>query len=200
MRQLLACSLRISAQNITNQTNALLLSIWSSQAQSVASSFGITAVVANLGLSLSAVDNIINHGSIMSAGNLNLTAGGSIINQTQSAAQALMSAQAITALSGVGNFVTSGLITANTGNINLLASLDRSLTLNNQNGTITALAGQLNIGSREYTPNAIIDVITSGGNLAAQSVNCTSQNGTTDVSVHSTVSRVFGELFGTSLT
>lgn len=174
----------ISAQNITNQTTGVLTSVLSNQAQLIASTHGIEALVSNLNLSLTAVHDIINHGSISSSGNLNLTAGGSIVNQSMAATQALMSAQSINAFTNAGNFVNSGLITANVGNINLLSALDRTLSLNNQGGVISAI-GALNIGSLTCPPGSVLDVIVRGGDLTGETLNITSPWGKSDVAVQS---------------
>src|SRR5262249_2971794 len=65
----------IAATNIMNQQSAMLTSILPQGGLP-----GYANAISNLNLSLSAINNIVNAGTIASAGTLSMTAGGSIIN------------------------------------------------------------------------------------------------------------------------
>lgn len=70
----------MEATNIINNASGLLSTVLPSGGLP-----GITGALSNVSLSLKASENIVNSGTISSAGNLNLTAGGSIINADKGA-------------------------------------------------------------------------------------------------------------------
>ena len=126
----------ISANNITNLPGGLISSVLPS-----ASIAGVSNPIANLHLQLSAVQNFVYYGTISSSGNLNISAGSSIINglaQGGNAAQALMQALGNLNLQAAMNL---GLLNAQTGTVSVLAA-----QLVNS-GIIQALSGSVSIGS-----------------------------------------------------
>ncbi|MBY0359099.1 MAG: hypothetical protein K2W82_13940, partial [Candidatus Obscuribacterales bacterium] len=107
----------ISALNILNNQSGLITT-------TLPTSLGIdlSQYSSVLNLSLSAINNIINSGSITSSGNLALAAGGSIQNimANPGAAMPVMQAMGDVALNSA-NIINSGLIAATTGNINVIS-------------------------------------------------------------------------------
>ena len=146
---------------------------------------GLIAALNGLSLNISATGNIINAGTISSANNLNLTAGGSIINalpQGYTGVQPVIQAmQNINLLTGTGNITNSGLINAG-ANVNIAAvTASQSLNLSNVLGTIQA-GSAINFRDASYTGTGNIDI--RGGNLISQVLNLNSGKGTVDVFVN----------------
>src|SRR4030095_6591641 len=73
----------INANNIFNNSGAILSSVLPSGGLA-----GYSNLVGSLNLTLNALHDIVNAGVISSSGNLNMNAGGSIINQTAATIQA----------------------------------------------------------------------------------------------------------------
>lgn len=168
----------VSANNIINQQGALLSSVLPA---SVAAT--MTSAMPQLNLSLSAVQNILNAGSITSSGSLNLNAGGSIVNALPSgitgARPVIQAMTGINMMAGSGQITNAGLIAAATGNINIAANFANSLAINNLSGTIEALAGAINVRDSSY--NGIASVSINGGNLLAKELNLHSGCGAVDI-------------------
>lgn len=100
-------------------------------------------------LNLSVAHDLNNNGQIFSGGNLNLAVGGALNNVSVTGSPAAsISAQNLNIISGSGNIVNSGLLSAvNTININTAAATT-DLIINNTAGTIAALEnGVLNLRS-----------------------------------------------------
>ncbi len=169
----------INALNINNQAGALLTSILPSGGLA-----GHASAIAGLNLTLNAVQNIINSGVIASAGNLTAAAAGSIINQLPGSS---IVAQNINLMSGIGNIINSGNISALVGNINITAANSQSILVNNTGGQMQALAGQINIRDARFNQKA--DLNLAGGNWIARELNLNSGQGSVSVDV--------GELLGT---
>ncbi len=158
----------ISAANIFNNSGAL-----------------ISTITANVptNLNLTAINNIVNAGQILSSGNLNLNAGGSIINTlpagitgAQPVMQAANNLSILTgASSAAAQIVNSGLITALAGNINIASQTPASILVNNTGGSILAQLGSVNVRDSLFTGK--YDFILNGGNLSSQVLNINSGNG-----------------------
>lgn len=162
---------KINALNIFNLAGGLITS------ETVSTS-------SHLSLSLSALQNIVNSGSIISSGNLSLAAGGSIANQPAagSGAQPLMQAfNNLNLSSGSGIIVNAGLISSLSNNINISSPSATNIIFNNAGGVLQAFNGTINF--RDASFNQANDLTVTGGNLSAQSVNFYSGQGTVSVDV-----------------
>jgi hypothetical protein len=152
----------ISAANIVNQAGAVITTVLPPTALA-----GVSGAVSRLDLSLSAVQNIINAGTISSSRTLNLNAGGSIVNAMASGVSgstpALFAQSGINIFTGSGNITNAGLIAAASGNINIASILSSNIAINNLGGTIQALAGAINIRDSSYASQANLSI--NGGNL-----------------------------------
>lgn len=132
----------IAAANIHNQQGGLLTTILPA-----AGLPGIVNVVSNLNLSLSALHNIINAGTISSAGNLSAVAGGAIVNALPAGTggtNPVMSAMGSMNLQAM-NIVNQGIMSAQLGSINAATA-----TLLNT-GVMQALAGNISIVNSLYS-------------------------------------------------
>lgn len=185
-----------AANNITNAQGALLSTMLPAGGLA-----GITSAVSNLNLSLTAVNNIINQGSIMSAGNLSMMAGGSITNALPAGLTGpspLM--QAMSNLNMQASTITnSGLMAATTGNINILATLNSTLAsstvaatlaaiqnndvlINNTNGVMQALNGVINVRDLAYVGKT--DIAFNGGDVLSPNLNIFSGTGNIHVNTN----------------
>jgi hypothetical protein len=169
-----------SAVNIINQPGALLSSILPA-----AGLPGIASAVSNLSLTLEALQDIINAGTISSAGNLSMSAGGAIVNQAT-----LSATDSVNLASTIGSIVNSGNITAFLGNINIATQLSQSiaanvaqaLNINNVGGTLSALNGTINI--RDALFAAKVDTNLLGGDWLARELSLHGGNGVLRANVH----------------
>lgn len=128
----------------------------------------VSGAVPNFSFVLNAAQNIFNSGTISSAGNLNLIAGNSVINQSLPTNTATMSAVANLSVVSPSLFNT-GNIAALTGNLNIGSMLARDLVINNMRGLLQAAQGQLNINTAPY--NAATNVLMSGGDVIARELS-----------------------------
>ena len=160
-----------------------------------------------LSLNLSAINNIINQGTIASAGNLTMTAGNSIVNALPSGISGLASIMAAQQLSmQAANIVNQGQIAAQLGTLNvmtsnlvnsgLMQSLSSSmniaslggnvLNINNLNGVLSA-ANELNLVTNATTFDISGNLLSKAnltvkdGALSGSSVNLVSPDGLIDV-------------------
>lgn len=138
-----------------------------------------------LNLSLFSNSDIVNSGSIVSSGNLTLTANGGIFN-TPSAGSSfqpiLQAGNDISLFSGAGNIVNAGLISAMNGNVNL-ATLSPSTNLNvlaNQ-GTFQSLNGAINLQAASNTGYG--DINANGGDWISKDLNFNGGGGTVTANV-----------------
>src|SRR5262249_3331298 len=148
-----------SATNIFNRQGALITTI----------SSNINGAISNLNLSLSALHDIVNSGTISSAGNLTLTAGGSIVNALPTgvtgAAPLLQAANSINLFTS--NLVNSGIIAASTGNINI-ASV-QNIAMSNVGGQLQAIMGSINVRDALFTGKS--DLTMLGGDFLSRELN-----------------------------
>ncbi len=160
-----------SAQNIYNQSTGVITSVASSES-------GWRNQVSNLGMTLNAVDNFMNAGQLISAGDLSLSAGGTLSNL--GSAQALMQAAGNVNLTSE-NIVNSGKIASLGGNVNFGTVTTTDLNINNLGGQILAQSGAVNLRSVDYFGTANTFLI--GGDVLSQSLNLNTGNGVTEVDV-----------------
>ncbi|MBX9771663.1 MAG: hypothetical protein K2X29_09845, partial [Candidatus Obscuribacterales bacterium] len=168
----------IAAQNITNNQSAILSTILPTALQA-----SLNPALMNLTLNLSAINNIVNAGTISSSANLNLYAGGSITNAGVNGATAVMQAMQnlnMTAMSG--QIQNSGVMAAMLGNINVQTATMANLTMNNTNGVMQALNGQINI--RNMMDIAKVNTTLTGGDYLSKQLNIYSGSGTADVNAN----------------
>ncbi len=165
-------SATISAANINNLQGALLSTILPTGGLP-----GFFSALTNLNLSLNAVNNIVNVGRILSAGNLTATAGGSITNTTAAVMRAVNS---VNLISQIGTFVNAGSVVSQTGNLNFsTGQLVRDMTINNLGGTLQALNGAINF--RDSSFSALSNLSITGGDFLSKELNLNSGQGTVDV-------------------
>jgi hypothetical protein len=165
----------LAAQNITNNQNAILSTILPATLQS-----SLNPALTSLTLNLSAINNIVNAGTISSSANLNLYAGGSITNALPPGATGMnpvmqaMQNLNITAMSGMVQ--NSGVMAAMLGNINVQTAQMANLTVNNINGIMQAMNGAINI--RDSLSMAKVNTMLTGGDYLAEQLNIYSGSGT----------------------
>ena len=168
-----------AATNIYNNRGALLTSVPSG------SGFMGTRFTGNdLSLSLTAVNDVVNAGTISSSGNLTLTAGRSIINALPAGVTGPNPLLQATNNIGVfaGNIANSGTIAASVGNVTFgTAGVARDLIVNNIGGQVFASAGAINFRDASYTSKGLTSVI--GGLLDGQSINFFGGNGAVKANV-----------------
>ncbi|MBX9685746.1 MAG: hypothetical protein K2X27_03530, partial [Candidatus Obscuribacterales bacterium] len=153
-----------SSANLYNTQGALLTSVipnggipgWSGG-----------ALVSNFSINFFTTNNIVNNGTISSAGNLAMIAGGSITN-TPAIQNAIN--PAITAMNSVNlqaaNIMNAGLISSATSNVNIATAVQNALATIQNSGTIAALNGTIFMGS-----NQVSNLLVNGsGDFLAQSI------------------------------
>src|SRR5262249_43301606 len=130
-----------SAANIYNSQGALLTSMLPRGGLA-----GVATAVKNLSLSLTARDDIVNAGTISSAGNLTLAAGRSIVNAPDAATQGQV--PLLQAVNNVNifsaNIVNSATVAASVGNVTLNCAALRDLMFDNTGGQVLAERGAIN--------------------------------------------------------
>jgi YVTN family beta-propeller protein len=169
----------ISASNIFNQPGGLISTVLPASGLP-----GYANAARNMNLSLIALNNIVNAGTITSSGHLSLTAGGAIVNALPAGtagAQPVM--QAMNDISLTANSITNaGLISSMTGNLNVQAMAASNLAINNANGSMQALAGKINLGDPLNTLKTNISV--TGGDFLSHELNVYSGDGTANIFVN----------------
>jgi hypothetical protein len=170
----------IAAQNITNSQAALISTILPTALQA-----SLNPAINNLSLNLSAINNIVNAGVISSSANLNLYAGGSIINslpQGASGPSPIMQAmQSLTMTAMSGQIQNYGVMQTMLGNINVQAAQTANLSINNLNGVMQALNGAINI--RDSLSIAKVNTNLTGGDFLSRQMNIYSGSGSVDIAV-----------------
>ncbi len=161
----------ISAANIFNSANALLTTMLPAGGLT-----GYPNAISNLNLNLTALTNIINAGTISSAGSLSASAGVSIVNALPTGASSstplLQACQNI--VLNTQQLTNAGFIESTMGNINIANSSASNLQVNASSGTIKALAGSINI-QNPIADNLRIDV--HGGDWLSQTLNISNSAG-----------------------
>lgn len=167
----------LRADNITNNAGASISS-------------GLNAeqggVVDNISLGLYANSNLSNFGSITSAGDITLSAGNNLNNGGHVVAQSNVNVLA-------PNVNNSGVISSVASNINIDSSIASNLSVNNINGTMSALNGAINLRSSDF--NDAFDTNVVGGDLLSRKVNLNAGQGTANLDVKA----LTGEVTATGL-
>lgn len=144
---------------------------------------GYSNAISNVNLTLSALNNIVNSGSITSSGNLNLVAGNSVINALPPGTTG--SAPVLQAVGDVnfnaGQIVNSGLISSLTGNVNFATQAQQSLLVDNGGGAIKALLGNINVRDPQFSGK--YDVNLAGGDWLSKQLNVNSGDGAVRLNV-----------------
>lgn len=167
-------SATFGAQNIFNQSTGVITSMTDGRV-------GGWNAVENLGMSLNAVDNLINEGRIISAGDLNLSAGGSITNAgLAGSAPALMQSMGNLNVWS-SNVVNSGVIASRGGNVNFNAANSAVMNINNLSGQIYSQSGVINLRDANYLGAANTNLF--GGDVFSRELNLNTGNGVTNVDV-----------------
>ncbi|HEY9789254.1 MAG TPA: hypothetical protein V6D22_02565, partial [Candidatus Obscuribacterales bacterium] len=156
----------INATNIFNNQGGLLSTVVPF------ASLGMVAGLSHVNLNLSALNDIMNAGTISSSGSLSLSAGGQIVNALPSGATgATPLVQAwkdvnLTALSG--NITNSGTILASIGNVNVLNAMN-DINWNGIGGTVSAPKGNINLHDANFTGSGNITL--NGGDWLSKQLN-----------------------------
>jgi hypothetical protein len=127
-------------------------------------------------LTLNALNNILNYGTIASSGDLSLNAGGSITNTGQATA-----AGDVNLYSYSGAMTNSGIVNAQAGNIHISSLATNNINLNNTGGTFLAPNGAINIRGANYSGSANINL--TGGDFLSQSLNLNDGGGSVNMNV-----------------
>ena len=137
--------------------------------------FNLPGVFSSAGLQINTSGNVLNHGTIFSGGNLAISAGGAITNQTLGNLQAQISAINLSLNTAQGSIINSGLIQASQS-MELSAALGKDLFIDNKNGLIEATGlvnavtklvseGTINIGNIQAPELANVRII--GGQISS---------------------------------
>ncbi len=172
----------INANNIYNQAGATLTTLLPQGGLPA----GMTSAVSNMNLTLNALGEIVNQGTISSAGNLTMSAGGNISNTTQAGSASLATMQAlgnVNLASGSGVMTNSGLISSLANNINVASVGANNILIHNYGGTLSALTGSINVRDSSFDLKKNISIL--GGDLLSQQVNAYSGTGITRMNVNS---------------
>ena len=133
------------------------------------------SIMSSTPLTITAVHDIVNNGQITSLASLTANAGGSIINQSIGATQALMSAQTLNLITGSGSIVNSGVLSAiNALNVNTQTAL-QNLTINNTSGLMQVFNGSINLRQSGYAGAANISLM--GGDWLSKQLNFSAGTG-----------------------
>ncbi|MBX9685779.1 MAG: hypothetical protein K2X27_03700 [Candidatus Obscuribacterales bacterium] len=136
----------------------------------------MTNAISNLSLSLTAANNIVNAGTISSAANLNLTADNTINNLG-----AITATQNIAATVASGILTNAGSIVSTAGNITIAGTAAQNILVNNTNGLIQSVLGNINIMTGAQTEKLAMQIV--GGDLQAAAINLSNLNGMVEVDV-----------------
>ena len=162
----------IGANNIYNYPGATITSILPAGGLA-----GYANAVSGFSFTLNAVNNIVNAGTINSAGNLNLIAGNSIVNALpvgSTAASPVM--QAMANLNMISPYIANaGNIASINNNINISSSVAQSILVNATGGSFSALNGSINV--RDTLFNSKFDTAIVGGDWLSRTFNINSGNG-----------------------
>ena len=145
----------------------------------------VTSHTPHISLTINALANIVNAGTILAGCDLTLSASGTVTNALPAGAHArapvIQAQNNINTVTGAGAITNAGVITALGGNFNIAAAgASQSINVTNTTGTIYA-ANAINLRDPSYTGSGNINI--SGGNLLSQEVNLYSGKGTVNTNV-----------------
>lgn len=162
----------ISANNIYNNRGALISTVVPEELLAQLSSSNYSQA---LSLSLNAVDQIVNAGTITSAANLSLSAN-KVTNASGSVNEPAVM-QAANNLNLTGNLVVnSGTISALSGNLNVASQAGHDLAVHNFNGLMEAKNGNMNV-TTDSSESQRLDINFYGGDMTAKQLSFTSTGG-----------------------
>lgn len=134
---------------------------------------GVIASLGHSNLTLNAVNDITNAGTIYSHGTLTLNAGNNISNYSGGVVHA---GSDVNLSAGSGVYQNNGQIIADTGNINFLSpSANANITLNGLNGALQALLGDINFRDSSY--QGLGNVTLNDGDFFSNNLNIYDGNG-----------------------
>lgn len=152
----------IQATNITNNAGSVISSV-------LPSTLSGGDFNQALNLDLRAAQNIVNAGQIVSAGDLTMAAGGSLINASKSSSQqaTLQATSNVNLITG--NLVNSGLITSTLNDININSILSKNLLMDNTGGSLVARNGVINFRDSTYIGQGNLSI--AGGDFISRAIN-----------------------------
>ncbi len=172
----------INAANVINNQGAVITTILPSSGLA-----GVPFAVSNLSLTFNIVNNFVNSGSVTSAANLNINAGGQILNGlpagTTGITPLMQAANSITLFSAAGLIANAGNINAVSGNINIASLINQGIMVNNIGGILQASMGQINFRDSSYGGTSNLALI--GGDILTKDLNLFSGSGIATVDIHS---------------
>lgn len=170
-------SASIVASQIYNNQSGLITSVLPSN---------VAAGAVPLSLTITALNTIINAGTISSAGSLSLSAP-TIVNALPTGVTGVAPLMQATANLSLATYslTNSGLIAATTGSVSLLppatsAQTTQTMLINNTGGTIQALLGSIKVGDPSNAINANLTL--SGGDWLSRTLNLNA--GTGSITAH----------------
>jgi hypothetical protein len=164
----------IAAANILNASGALISS-------NAFSEFGNQS--SNIDLNLRADSGVTNYGVIESSGALSLSAGTKIENHSGASVIASQNIKL-----NAPQIENGGMVSSTSGSVTLESPT--TLVINNTDGTIQAIAGDINLRSPEY--QGVYNTNISGGDLLSQKLNMYTGQGLTEVNVGQLTGEVTG--------
>ncbi len=148
----------------------------------------IPGAFASNGLVLNVARDVLNQGTITSAGTLSINSGGNIYNQSTAGMQALISAQTVNLMAGAATITNSGLITATANSLNMTTRAMQDLVINNAGGRLEALSGVINVRDSLFSGKYNLSI--SGGALSSKALNLYSGDGIVSVDVNNLLGTV----------
>ncbi|MBS1994864.1 MAG: hypothetical protein JSS86_01080 [Cyanobacteria bacterium SZAS LIN-2] len=136
-------------------------------------------------LALDAAKDFTNLGAISSSGKLAISAGGTLTNGVVGGTSAGGVRPTLTAVGDINlqapHIVNTGLVSSTAGNVTLGAAPGFDLSVNNSQGTISALSGAINVRDAAYT--GVSNSTFTGGDLLSKQLNLHAGGGTVNVNV-----------------
>lgn len=161
-----------SAQNIFN--NGILSTVLPSSLMA-----GLSSAVSALNLNLQAAQQIVNTGTISSAGSLSMLAGNSITNSG-----VLNAVNNLNLSVGAGGLINSGSIVSQMANINIASMVSQNLLVNNTNGSMSALLGNINMATNRASSTEKLLVEMIGGDYLSKELNVTNIDGAVETNIN----------------
>lgn len=121
-------------------------------------------------MSVFAMEDLTNNGSMSASGMLSVLAGGTLTNTGS-----MTGGQGVSLYSNAGQFTNSGQVVAQSGNVYLGAGSTSDLTFNNVGGSVTANQGSIYVRDLAFAAKNLTAL--SGGNFSANSLNVSGGDG-----------------------